>query len=427
MLKRLFLHAAACSIWRLVAASVLVPALSGCATVNRDALLPAPQPFAQLTPQATLPVGTWTREAEAGRTTWAEWEARIGQLTDVTVGSAAGVPVGGVQGTPVRLHWRMYQHRNEHRGGVVVSVGFTEGLTMYQEVIHDLVANGYSVYIQDHRGQGFSTRLVGGTLGHVNRFENLVDDLDEFLQTVVRVRGPAARPLFGLAHSMGGAVLAGLLERQGDASPLAAVALFTPMFEPAVAPPGNSLLGKALQGWCHRGAWDVQLPASVASRQAAGMGFDAERDAFLASATPEQNDMSRSVPRLLQRWQAREAACDAGPHCGHTDARVAGPTLQWAMQACHASAEIRGAAARQVARPVLLFSGGQDTIVHAAAQAEFCAQVNAARPRGCQGWLLPGSRHALLVETDDWRTLALAQMLQFFDTHARQTDIAGRR
>lgn len=147
----------------------------------------------------------------------------------------------------------------------------------------------------------------------------------------------------------------------------------------------------------------------------------------MQAADPQQNDMSHSVPRLMQRWQAREATCEAGPHCGHTDARVAGPTLQWAMQACHASAEIRGAAARQVARPVLLFSGGQDTIVHAAAQAEFCAQVNAARPGGCLGWQLPGSRHALLVETDDWRTLALAQMLQFFDTHARQSDIAGAR
>lgn len=253
MLRRLYLDATASLAWRRAAAAVLVLALSGCATVNRDALQPPPQPFAQLTSQSTLPVGTWTREAEAGRTTWAEWEARIGQLADVTVGSTAGVPAGGAQGTPVRLHWRMYQHRHERRGGVVVSVGFTEGLTMYQEVIHDLVANGYSVYIQDHRGQGFSTRLVGGTVGHVNRFDNLVEDLDAFIQTVVRARGPAARPLFGLAHSMGGAVLAGVLERQGDASPLAAVALFTPMFEPAVAPPGNSLLGKALQGWCHRG------------------------------------------------------------------------------------------------------------------------------------------------------------------------------
>lgn len=392
-------------------------ALGGCATLTQPVATPPPG-FAQLSTAAPVPAGVWTPEADAARTGWADWHTRISQWADVQVGSSAGVPVGGAQGMPVTLHWRTYVHRNERRGGVVISVGFTEGLTMYQELIHDLVANGYSVYIQDHRGQGFSTRLTGGTVGHVNRFDNLIEDLASFITQVAAERGPAARPLVGLAHSMGGAVLAGVLERQGDATPLAAVALFTPMFEPATAPPGSNWLGRALQGWCHRGASAAHLPASIGTRQAAGQGFDAEKEAFMQAADPLQNDMSHSVPRLMQRWQAREATCDAGVHCGHADARVAGPTLQWAMQACHASADIRGEAARRIARPVLLFSGGQDSIVVNPAQVAFCNEVNAARPGLCSGWLLPRARHALLVETDDLRSLALGHMLRFFDAHA---------
>ena len=397
---------------RCVVIGALVAWLTGCASQGQKVSGPVVEPMPVLDAVSTSRVGAWTGEPVAGVTSWSEWEARTRLMADVHVGSVTGVPVGD---TPVRLHWRHYVHRHEQRGGVVISVGFTEGLTMYQEVIHDLVRNGYSVYIQDHRGQGFSTRLTGGTVGHVNDFGHLVDDLSAFVNNVSLQRGPGARPLFGLAHSMGGAVLAGVLERQGAGGPLAAVALFTPMFEPAVAPPGASVLGRALQGWCHRGAWDMQLPQALGTWQAAGQGFEAERDAFLQSSTPQDNDMSHSVPRLRQRWVAREASCDAGVHCGHGDARVAGPTLQWAMQACHASADIRGAAARQVARPLLLFSGGQDTIVLNAAQAEFCAQVNAVHPGNCQAWRLPEARHAVLVEKDSLRNMALDMMLRFFD------------
>ncbi|HRK38070.1 MAG TPA: alpha/beta hydrolase [Burkholderiaceae bacterium] len=397
---------------RSLVAAGLVSMLVACAAPGPRVAEPVAAPWPVMAQVSTPLLGQWSTEDEAGRTGWRDWEARIRQLADVHVGSALGVPVGDM---PVRLHWRHYVHRQEQRGGVVISVGFTEGLTMYQEVIRDLVRNGYSVYIQDHRGQGFSTRLTSGTVGHVNDFDRLVDDLAAFVGDVSAQRGPGARPLFGLAHSMGGAVLAGVLERQGADSPLAAVALFTPMFEPAVAPPGANVLGRALQGWCHRGAWDMQLSPALGTRQAAGQGFEAERDAFLQSATPADNDMSHSVPRLRQRWVAREAACDAGVHCGHGDARVAGPTLQWAMQACHASADIRSVAARRVARPVLLFSGGQDTIVLNGAQAEFCDQVNASHPGRCEPWLLPESRHALLVEKDALRNPALDKMLRFFD------------
>lgn len=404
--------------WALWLLGLACMGVAGWALLNTSDPQESVPPFHEIRPTAVAQ-GKWSSEAEAARTRWDEWEARTRRWADVQVGSSAGVPVGEADAPAVRLHWRNYLHHEERRGGVVISAGFTEGLTLYQELIHDLVSNGYSVYIQDHRGQGFSTRLTGGTVGHVNRFGHLIDDLDAYIRAVAEQRGPNALPLFGLAHSMGGAVMAGVLERHGERSPLAAVALFTPMFEPATAPPNTrSLLGRTVQAWCHRGAWDVQLPSVLATRQAGGAGFEAERDAFLQSADQTQNDMSHSVPRLVQRWSAREATCNTPAHCGHADARVAGPTLQWAMQACHGAADIRSERAQQVARPVLLFSGGQDTVVLTQAQQAFCAQVNTARPGRCTGLTLPGARHALLVETDTWRQLSLDVMLTFFDTHA---------
>lgn len=368
-------------------------------------------------------------EARFAGTDWQGIEAATLKLADLGVGSFDGEPTG-LWSRPVRIHYRIYRHRYESRGAVVLVPGFTEGLTAYQELIHDLVHNGYSVYIHDHRGQGFSTRLLedpeDASKGHMDQFDRLVTDLDRFAQIVQDHRartGSAAMPLFVLAHSMGGAVVSLHLAQHGATTPFAAAALITPMHEPTIAGSGlGAGVENAVRRWCEE--WSVQLPFQLpwlSARRMAGQDFDLARAAFEAKADRADNDLSHSVPRLMRRWADRAATC-VGEHCGHGDAKIEGPTLRWVSQACSGSRQARGPQAAQIAVPVLLLNGGQDTVVQAAAQQTFCEHVNTpaaegqpARTGRCVAYTLPNARHSLLVEVDSERRPALAHTLAFFD------------
>lgn len=370
-------------------------------------------------------------EARFARTDWQGIERATMQWADRRIGSFEGVPTG-VFDRPVRIHCRFYEHRNEQRGAVVVVPGFTEGLTMYQEVIHDLVRNGYSVYIHDHRGQGFSSRLLQGDAqadkGHVDRFDRLVTDLEAFVGRVRQARAAdpvkAHRPLFLLAHSMGGAVVALHLARRGGDTPFAAAALVTPMFEPTVAPRDSPRwTDQRLRQWCHSGAFGLPFSAPwLSAKRVRGDGFAADLAAFEALPDPATAALTHSVARHRMRWLNRAARCE-GADCGHGDARVAGPTLQWVDQACAGSDEARGPGAARIAVPVLLLQGGEDVVVEPEAQQVFCDHVNAAGSAGghCTGLRLPEARHGLLLEVDRLRQPALVRVLSFWDEVVRRT------
>ena len=72
------------------------------------------------------------------------------------------------------------------RATVVLVPGMGESMLYYKELIFSLTEEGYSVYIFDPRGQGWSGNLGRAPqVVHVRRHTDYVDDLQIFLSTVV--------------------------------------------------------------------------------------------------------------------------------------------------------------------------------------------------------------------------------------------------
>ena len=101
------------------------------------------------------------------------------------------------------IYYRTYRIP-QAKAAIVISHGFCEFAEKYKEVIYYFLKNGYSVYIPEHRGHGYSDRIVvDGEKVHIEDYEQYVQDLHFFVKNVVELT-EKRRILF--CHSMGGAI-----------------------------------------------------------------------------------------------------------------------------------------------------------------------------------------------------------------------------
>lgn len=280
------------------------------------------------------------------------------------------------------------------KGIVVISSGRTESYIKYAEIIYHLGREGYTVYIHDHRGQGFSGRIVQADtqLGHVEDFDLYVDDLETFIDQIVLPEA-GQKKIFLLGHSMGGAVAA--LYAARNTAAIDAMALVSPMMEPRFPVSGfdETRLVCAITA-----VSSVFLPATYISGQGS---YDAHPVAF------ENNDLTHSESRYKKSLQIFDEKQNQA-------AKIGGPSRKWVREACKGSAHALESA-REIKIPVLIIQAGADTAVHNEAQKHFCDLMNTGASAAlCQTYILPGARHAIFMESDQYRTPALLRILEFF-------------
>jgi lysophospholipase len=295
----------------------------------------------------------------------------------------------GVGGVKLAFAWVV---PSRVRAAVVIVNGRTESLLKYQEVVADLVRQGYAVYTYDHRGQGLSERLLPDApqKGHVGRFDDYVDDLQTFITQVVRPKTSAR--LFVLAHSMGGGIATRHLARFPGT--FAAAALSSPMHQPnakILISADASCDWFKLTGWAFSTAW-----AGLAARPYSHKAYEDKTNIYTHSPV---------------RWGEVLKAEDA-----HPEIRLGGPTRGWADEACTASDQMISEAGR-ITTPVLVLQAGADTAVTPEGQRRFCAALahgGKARCETGQPVRFEGARHELLIEADVHRVPAMTAIFDFF-------------
>lgn len=291
------------------------------------------------------------------------------------------------------IHYRVFPASNE-KGAIVIVSGRTESMLIYSELIYDLHRQNYTVYIHDHRGQGFSGGRLRATpeRGYVVTFDDYVADLEKLISTVVQPR--RHRNLFLLAHSMGGGIATLYLEKPSNSTIFRAAALVTPMHEPLLPIREHDVTKRICE---------IEEVVGARLNQA---GF--VRGTPTYTITPfRDNDLTHSMVRY--DWAQAIYANRPG-------LRVQWPTRGWVRQACLAGNRAREGAPK-ITIPVLLLQSSKDTAVRAEGQLEFC---NRAKAGICEPWVVEQAYHALFIEADTFRIPALTKVLDFFDERLRR-------
>lgn len=109
------------------------------------------------------------------------------------------------------LYWKAWLPDGAPRAVVHLIHGYAEHIERYQNVVNELIPAGYAIFGKDHRGHGKS----GGKRGHVESFQDFIDDERQFALEVIRPAFPDT-PCFMLGHSMGSIIAINYAEQHQD-------------------------------------------------------------------------------------------------------------------------------------------------------------------------------------------------------------------
>lgn len=261
------------------------------------------------------------------------------------------------------------------RGTVVLSPGRTEPIEKYFELIGNLTARGWCVLAHDWRGQGLSARLLPDRLkGHARAVEEYLDDFARLLDAWESV---APRPWVMVGHSMGAALNLATLE-QGETR-FSGALLSAPMLKIRT--------GK-------RSMWSVKLAVrwNLRHGKAADYVLDDPDDPF--EHTFEKDALTSDEARY-ELWRQQLYAC---PHLA-----VGGPTWGWLAFAIDLGERtLKPKALKSVKIPVCVVQPADDDRVWKLTNK--WATKRMGRGRYVE---VPGSKHEVIMETDDLRAVFL--------------------
>jgi lysophospholipase len=295
------------------------------------------------------------------------------------------VPEGAVTGDlttadGLSIRFARWNPTGPRKGTICLFGGRGDMIEKFFEVIGELRARGFAVATFDWRGQGGSARLLPDPRkGYVRSFDDYQLDLDVFMRGVVLPDCPA--PIFGLAHSMGGAIL--LEAIRGGRRWFDRVVLTSPMID---------LYGPPARRW-------VRMAARIGAFVGLGRSYIPGGGPFAITHRPFSGNPVTSDP---VRFQRAASIVEAAPALG-----MGSPTFGWTAAAFRVmdgfADPLYPTSLRQ---PMLILAAGSDTIVSTPAIERFSVRLRAG-----SHLVVAGSRHEIMMERDAFR----AQFWAAFD------------
>lgn len=272
----------------------------------------------------------------------------------------------------------------EPKGVIIISPGQSESSLKYSELMYDMKDWGYDIFIIDHRGQGFSERLLEDReKSHVESFYDYVDDFTYFVNSVVQPEKYKKSIL--LSHSMGGAVASGYLVQFPKT--LTKAILSTPMIEI------NTQFG--------------QLGPSILAEVLDIFNFDKEYSPNQGPYDRNQKFSDNSVTSSEERFQVKQILYnDLFPQLA-----ISGTTVKWVRSALSFTAQLR--LTKNVFQiPTLMFQAGKDQWVLPGGQNSICLVNSLAN---CKMIHFSTAQHEILNEKDSIRDLAISKIKEFVE------------
>ena len=256
--------------------------------------------------------------------------------------------------------------------------GRWEPFVKYVDFISFLNNLGVTIYCMDHRGQGFSSRVLNDPMKHhITDFQDYVNDVQFFIETI-----KPPRPLSLIGLSMGGAI-SSLHTIQ---NPIwEKLILVSPMIQIPSAPYPYPLLKNLVK---------ILAFLGFSEKYVFGKGplnFEEERTQNHLSSDKLKYE---SFLKLLEKYP---------------QAQLGGPTFGWVVAASK-STDTLLKKMKDIQIPTLILQAGKDTVVDIRAQ----SRISQIMPKA-KLTTYPDALHEILLERDEISLKAYREIASFLD------------
>lgn len=280
----------------------------------------------------------------------------------------------------VKIYYKIFEQKNTEKA-ILISSGRTEAAIKYKEIIYDLFNNGFSVYINDHRGQGLSGRMTKDPqMGYIDSFQFYIDDMKFFYDNYLKIKN--YKKSYLLTHSMGGAIGMTYLEQYPN--DFNAAAFSSPML--GLKPPIYTI---------------VKL-------------FDGNKPRYALTQSKYNEDKSTFKGNTLTgsriRYNKMIEAFDKEPK-----ARLGGATYHWLHLSC-LQFDYIFSHVNKINTPFILLSAENEQIVYPYAHQQFMDIANELN-KDCIAYEVKDAQHELFIEKDEQRISSISAILDYYSRY----------